>query len=408
MHGHLFPAIAILEELRDRGHEVAIRALSSEVDMLRGIGFDAAPLSPAVESVVNDDWRARTPLGATRRSTLTFRERSSRDGPDLSRAIRKESPDALLVDVAAWGALGAAEGWGGPWASFCPLPLPVPSRDAPPFGPGWAPARHLGGRLRDGLGWALVERTFDRIALRELNLVRSGLGVAPLAHAHELFERAPLLLYMTSEAFDHPRSDWPANVTFVGPCAWDPPQELPAELDSITEAIVLVTTSTDFQDDGRLVRSAIAALADEPCHVVATLPAAVLDKLQSPSNASIEAFVPHGPLLARATCAITHGGMGITQKALSLGVPVCVVPFGRDQFEVARRVEQATAGTTLPFWRLSPARLRARVNEAIARRPGAERIAESFAATHGSRTAADAFERLLHCQEADGGGARLD
>jgi hypothetical protein len=30
--------------------------------------------------------------------------------------------------------------------------------------------------------------------------------------------------------------------------------------------------------------------------------------------------------------------LGTTQKALARGVPVCVVPHGRDQFEVARRV----------------------------------------------------------------------
>ena len=33
------------------------------------------------------------------------------------------------------------------------------------------------------------------------------------------------------------------------------------------------------------------------------------------------------------------GGAGATQKALASGVPVCVVPFGCDQLEVARRVE---------------------------------------------------------------------
>ena len=58
-------------------------------------------------------------------------------------------------------------------------------------------------------------------------------------------------------------------------------------------------------------------------------------------------FVAHGPILDRAACAITHGGMGATQKALARGVPVCAVPFGRDQFEVARRVEVAGAGIRL-------------------------------------------------------------
>jgi MGT family glycosyltransferase len=394
MRGHLFPAVAILEELRDRGHEIAIRALSSELPTLRGLGFDAGPLSAQVESLEVDDWRARTPIGAARRSTRTFRERAAFDGPDLSRAIREVAPDALLVDIASWGALGAAEAWDGPWASFCPLPLPVPSRDAPPFGPGFRPARRLPGRLRDGLGWSIVERTFDRLALSELNLVRSGLGASPLEHSLDLFARPPLLLYMTTEGFDYPRTDWPANVVFVGPCAWDPSQELSASLGAVEAPFVLVTTSTDFQDDGRLARVALDALADEPCHVVATLPAAIGD-LRRPPNATVEPFVPHRPVLARASCAITHGGMGATQKALALGVPVCAVPFGRDQFEVARRVEQAGAGTRLPAWHLNPARLRNRVREATAMRSGAERVAESFAATGGARAAADAFERRL-------------
>jgi UDP:flavonoid glycosyltransferase YjiC (YdhE family) len=47
-------------------------------------------------------------------------------------------------------------------------------------------------------------------------------------------------------------------------------------------------------------------------------------------NAHVERFVSHGPLLDRADCAVTHGGMGATQKALASGVPVCVVALGRD------------------------------------------------------------------------------
>jgi UDP:flavonoid glycosyltransferase YjiC (YdhE family) len=55
--------------------------------------------------------------------------------------------------------------------------------------------------------------------------------------------------------------------------------------------------------------------------------------------------------------AVTHGGMGATQKALAPGVPVCVVPFGRDQPEVARRVEVAGAATRLPANSLTTERL---------------------------------------------------
>jgi UDP:flavonoid glycosyltransferase YjiC (YdhE family) len=87
--------------------------------------------------------------------------------------------------------------------------------------------------------------------------------------------------------------------------------------------------------------------------------------------------------------------MGSTQKALSHGVPVCAVPFGRDQLEVARRVEVACAGTRLFAKRVRADRLRTKVREAMACAEGAQRIACSYAATGGAGAAADAVETRL-------------
>jgi uncharacterized membrane protein YgcG len=135
---------------------------------------------------------------------------------------------------------------------------------------------------------------------------------------------------------------------------------VPAWLEAIKEPIVLVTTSSEFQNDVRLVQDALEALANEPIAVVATHPAGDPIHLRIPANARVEGFVPHAPLLDRAVCAVTHAGTGATQKALSRGFPVCAVPFGRDQLEVARRVEVADAGTRLPAKRLNPERLRSK------------------------------------------------
>ena len=106
-------------------------------------------------------------------------------------------------------------------------------------------------------------------------------------------------------------------------------------------------------------------------------------------------FVPHAPMLERAACVVTHGGMGATQKALAAGVPVCAVPFGRDQLEVARRVVVARAGTRLSARRLRPDRLRAQVLAAMEMRAGAARIARGFAEAGGAPLAADTLERSL-------------
>jgi UDP:flavonoid glycosyltransferase YjiC (YdhE family) len=86
--------------------------------------------------------------------------------------------------------------------------------------------------------------------------------------------------------------------------------------------------------------------------------------------------------------------MGITQKALAAGVPVCAVPFERDQLEVARHVEVARAGTRLAAKRLSPDWLRRAIREAMARKAGALRVAQGFRSAGGARVAADVLEGL--------------
>lgn len=391
--GHLFPLVPILDELARRGHAVAIRTLASEVGLMAERGFDAAPIAPAIEAIEHDDYLGRTPPARLRRAMATFGARSIHEVGDLRAAIADDRPDALLIDCMTWGATAVAEAWGGPWAQWFPFPLPLPSRDAPPFGPGFMPAAGLPGRVRDRLLGPLLLRTYESASVSPLNETRRAVGVRPLSSAHEVFTVAPLLLYMTAEPFEYARSDWPASVRMVGPCAWDPPADPPPWLDDVCRPLILVSTSSEFQDDGRLVRTAFEALAGEDVEVVATLPSAQLPD-SVPDNARVERFVPHGPILARAACAITHGGAGATQKALAAGVPVCVVPFGRDQLEVARRVEVAGAGARLPARRLTPARLRSAVRIALTQREGARRVAEGYRATGGAVAAAEALESL--------------
>jgi MGT family glycosyltransferase len=399
--GHLYPVTPILDELHRRGHEIALRTLASQVPLMRDRGFDAVPIDPAIERITIDDYRARTPLGAQKRAMRKFGERAEQDAADLRRAIDQVDPDALLVDINAWGAMLVAEQWGGPWATWCPYPLPVPSRDVPPFGPGLRPASGLAGRLRDVMLRPIVFGWLERIVGQRINEGRERLGLPPVKNAAEVFAASPLLLYLTAEPFEYPRSDWPSNVCLVGPCDWDPPADPPPWLDEVNAPIVLVTTSSEFQDDGRLVRCALEALADEDLFVVATMPAQDATRIVPPSNARLFSFIPHAPILRRAACAVTHAGMGATQKALARGVPVCAVPFGRDQFEVARRVEVAQAGTRLPASRLRPDRLRAAVREAMGRADGAKRVAEAFAAAGGATAAADAFGTYLSAAKTD-------
>jgi MGT family glycosyltransferase len=393
--GHVYPAAAILAELRSRGHRVHARVPASEVEPLRTAGFEAAALAPAVEEVAMDDWQQRGSRKSLAAAVATFTARAPFDAEDLTAAIGEVGPDVVLVDINAWGALAAAERWGGRWATFCPYPLALPAAEVPPYGPGLRPAHGRLGRARDRIVGPLVNGTLQKAMLPGINEVRSRRGLPALSRLEDQFLRPEMLLYLTAEPFEYHRCSWPDNVRMVGPCEWEPPVTVPDWLQETKRPLVVVTTSSEFQDDHRLVRAALAGLADEPVSVVATVPAGRPSDFALTSNARVESFVSHSVLFAKADCVITHGGMGATQKALARGVPVCAVPFGRDQFEVARRVETARAGSRLPSGRLSPARLRGKVLEAMAMRDGARAVADGYARAGGPAAAADALESLV-------------
>lgn len=393
--GHLFPLVPILQELQARGHQIFIRTLSAEVMRLRTLGFDAQPIDPRIEDIAHHDWKASNVRAALSASVATFVERSAIEVPDLRSAIEQIHPDFLIIDTNTWGAQAVAEKWGNSWASFCPYPVPLRSKDAPPFGFGLRPARGPLGRLRDKFLGPLMIGTIERTTLPPYNAIRKSLGLAELASADDLFLTPPLLLLLTAEPFEYPRSDWPSNITLVGPCDWDPDEEEPEWLSKIDRPIVLVTTSSEYQADEKLVRTTLEALENEDLFVVVTVPSVDPKNFKVPANARIEKFLSHGVIFNRAACAITHGGMGTTQKALARGVPVCVVPFGRDQFEVARRVEVSKAGSRLPAKRLTPERIRVKVYEAMSLTEGARKVATAFSAAGGPVAASNAIEKML-------------
>jgi MGT family glycosyltransferase len=395
--GHLYPFCALLRELHARGHQIHVRTLAAGVGLCRGLGFAAQPVDPRIEAIQEQDPESGSTLRAAELTVQVLGRRAALEVADLRAALVDAQPDLLLIDANCWGAMSAAETGRLPKLVFSPF---VPYLDAPgaaPFGPGYAPRSDLVGTVRD-LGARLVTSyIFDRPFRRAVNPLRARLGLPRVGSVGDLTRRADGMLVATAEPFQYPGITWGDDVHLIGPAIFEPPQgEPPDWLTDITLPVVMVTTSSVAQADSVLVRTTVQALADQPLHVVATVPAGAdaLDLAAHP-RVTVRRFAPHVPILDRAVCVVTHGGMGVTQKALSRGVPVCAVPFGRDQFEVARRVEVARCGTRLPARRLTTARLRSGVLSAIGMTSGAARVAAGFARAGGSGRGADVVEAHL-------------
>lgn len=393
--GHLYPMMDVALALRDGGHRVVVQTLADEAPNVLAQGLEHRPISPAIEALELEDHRGGNPVSQMRITMACWAARAPHEVEDLRATTEEIAPDLLVVDANTWGAAAFAESQGRPWAMFLPYCLPVPSRDAPAFGPGFAPPKGWLGRLRDRVVWTLVGWATAG-TIRAHDALRAELGVPPLGSLSALFQRADVLLYRTAEPFEYARSDWPANVHAIGPGLWAPPGEVPAWLDALPRPRVLVGVSTEHQDDGAIIEAALDALADAPGSVIVTTAALDPARFVAPHDrVRIERFLPHAQVIPEVDLVVTHGGMGTTQRALAAGVPVCVVPWGRDQNESARRVEVCGAGVQVPRGRLRPSTLASGIEAARGCRAGAEAVAQGFADAGGAARAVALLEGLL-------------
>ena len=188
-----------------------------------------------------------------------------------------------------------------PGRTTCPIRIPVPARGVPAFGPGLAPLAGPLGRARDGGPQRRQPRCLplDPAPLQcdpprsRSTRVPPRRGLFPLGAAADPILRRAVRI--------PPRLAGKRRL--VGPGLWDPPAEEPAWLAQEERPILLLSASTEFQDDGALIRIGLEALAEEPYAVVVTTAAHDPTDFAAPANARIERFFsPHsvvGPCCSR-------------------------------------------------------------------------------------------------------------
>ncbi len=201
--------------------------------------------------------------------------------------------------------------------------------------------------------WCCINSTFyfGQDALRDfeddfVGAARYFLGQLRVTLAH-----ADLVLHGTDMAFDPPPPSLPPHHHYVGPLLWEPPGDTPFFLTEPGTPWVLVALSSLPQaDEISLARAALQALADQPVRVLLTLtethPREELGTI--PANARVAHYIPHSEVLKQSCLLVSHAGHGIVTKALSYGVPMVLVPWGRDQPGVAARAAALGVAEAVP------------------------------------------------------------
>jgi UDP:flavonoid glycosyltransferase YjiC (YdhE family) len=380
--GHVFPAIALGKALAARGHEVVIETWEERRQAVEGegLGFAAA-----------EEYRMFPPP-----------DPDSEEGQHAAEAARALAPlledfrpHAVVSDILTLAPTLAAERAGIPLATLIPHIYPVVEPGLPFFAIGLRPPRTRLGRAiwRYGHGRALTVGLEQ--GRRDLNIQRQRLDLPPIDRFHGGIS-PDLALVATYPQLEYPRR-WPAGVEITGPMTFEllhPEIELPPG----DAPLVLVAPSTAHDSDNHLVRTALAALADEPVRVVATSNrVAPQHAIDVPANAVLVEWLSYSQLMPAASLVVSHGGHGTVARALGAGAPVLVSPIIGDMSETAMRLAWAGAGLSLP-WRLCrPAPLRWSVQRLLQEPKFAAKAQEIAAwgrANDGAARGAELVERL--------------
>jgi MGT family glycosyltransferase len=168
-----------------------------------------------------------------------------------------------------------------------------------------------------------------------------------LAHFWDQVHRADRELVMTSTEFDFPAT-LPPSARYVGPVLDDPAWAGSWTPPAGSDPLVLVALSSTFQDQVACTQRIADALGTIPVRgVVTTGPSFDPGEVHPPSNVQVVAAAPHREVLELASAVVTHGGHGTVVKSLAAGVPMVLLPHGRDQADNAVRVTARGAGVAL-------------------------------------------------------------
>ena len=379
--GHVFPAIALGQALRHRGHEVTIETWEERRAAVEGagLGFAAA-----------EEYRMFPPPDPDSAEGAHAAEAAQA----LLPLLEEMSPHAVVSDILTLAPGLAAERAGVPLATLIPHIYPVVEPGLPFFAIGLRPPRTPVGRAV----WRAGQRALD-IGLeqgrRDLNRQRARLDLAPIDRFHGGIS-PDLALVATFPQLEYPRR-WPAGVEVTGPMTFELPHP-EIELPPGDDPLVLVAPSTAHDSGNHLVRTALAAFAEEPLRVVATTNRVVPQQpIEVPANAVLLDWLSYSQLMPAASLVISHGGHGTVARALGAGTPVLICPIIGDMSETAMRVAWAGCGLSLP-WRLCrPAPLRWAASRVLEDRSFARRAEElgTWARTHdGAERGAELVEEL--------------
>jgi UDP:flavonoid glycosyltransferase YjiC (YdhE family) len=357
--GNLPPLLALARLLHAAGYRVQVLASTATRGEAQRDGFGLVGYRTAPQPDVSLPFEAQA---TNVLQTLAGVEIAR----DVREVLRESRPDILVADCMLPAAIVAAQAEAVPAVSL---------------------VHFLYGPVRSQMVKTNKAWTTD---LEHLNDTRTRFGLPLAADGLTAWEAVDLLLVTAPRWFDLDLA-YPPNVVHAGPLGVRARRASRAK-----RPLVAVSFSTTVMDgQAALTQRVCDALDDGGIDAVLTLGGLAGDSYATPRNVKVVPVADHDELLPGCDAVVTHGGLGTVLRALAHGVPLLMLPLGRDQYINAARAAELGAGIQLEH-DAPPPRIR-RTLEHLISAPQFRAAAAAIAA----RLAADEPDlRSLHAVEA--------
>lgn len=376
--GHLHPLVPVAEAMGRAGHAVAFCTAGSLRAEVEAWGFRCFAAGANWLMADRSTWACFPPMpppgpGLPNAVALFAEHTPGLMAADLLAIARDWAPDLVVRDSLEFGGCLAAERLG----------LPHVSVAVNAYG-----ALHPS---QQPLDWHRVAAHLERH--------RAALGLPPdpdlrmpYRHLHLCFSPAR---WDGDDARPAPNARFLRHVSAVRPGAM-----LPAWVDDLPDRLtVLASLGTVFFASAGLLEAIVEGLREESINLIVATgrngdPARFGDQ---PPHIRLERIVPQALLLARCDAFVTHGGFNSVKEALSVGVPLVVLPITGDQPYAADRCAALGVGQVVTADERAPTAIREAVRRVLddrAYRANAERFRNEMAALPGPDQAVALLEQL--------------
>jgi MGT family glycosyltransferase len=375
--GHIFPTVAVGQQLIDRGHVVAWAGHAETLGPLlpAETGLFAATASFDGQSLAQIQQRS---VGLRGAAAFRFLWKdfliplTTSMLPGVEAAVQEFSPDVLIVDQQTLAGALVARQRGLPWATSATTSAELTDQ--------YATTPTLGEWVR-----------------QHVAALQHSLGVPDPV---DLRFSDQLVLAFTTPALVGSVDDFPGHYVFVGPAVG---RRTGGEgfpwgwLNPGREHILISLGTVNPAAGQRFFTTAVAAvkpLADR-LQAILVAPPNLVDP--PPDHVLVREFVPQLDLLGHLHAVVSHAGHNTVCETLAHGLPLVVAPIRDDQPVIAQQVVTAGAGIRVHFGRVGASELREAITALLddpRYRIAAQRVQTSFSTAGGAATAADHLEKL--------------